>query len=495
MRRIGAVVAICLAVGAVTGSAGAAAFAAPAASPIEGTWGPTVPVPGLVALSPGFVNVLTSISCTGPGDCTAGGAYQSVGNGSPDTDSAYVASEVNGKWGNAEPVPGTVALNTGLGAATTAVSCSSPGNCAAAGYYAYLYGKSAVGVAGFVSSQVNGRWMTARPVPALSRAAHFAKVTAVSCAPARTAAARKAGLNCVAAGVSDLPRGTSAGFVLAEVHGTWETARPVPGLAATSAPSAVTSVSCPVPGACGIGGYYADKSGHRQAFVADEVNGTWRQAQPVPGTAALNAGGDASVTSVSCPAARACAAAGTYRPKKGPGQLFVVSESAGQWKRAIQLPGSGKLVRANGSTIGEVSCASAASCEVGGTLQTTASSTRGFLAGETSGRWGALYVVPGGTASTITALSCPAPGYCAAGGQRTNPPSGNGFPASVIVLDEAAGRWGKPVPVYSGYNVISYTVSVYAISCAAPRNCVAGGDENGIEGSPFAFVASETPVK
>ena len=498
MRRIGAVMAILIAVGALTGTAGAAAFAAPPASPaspaspVGGTWGPTVPVPGLVALSPGFVNVLTSISCTGPGDCTAGGAYQSVGNGSADTDSAYVVSEVNGRWGNAEAVPGTVALNTGLGAATTAVSCSSPGNCVAAGYYAYLYGNSAVGVAGFVASQVNGRWMTARP---LSRAARFAEVTAVSCAPARTAAARKAGLNCVAVGVSDLAPGTSAGFDLAEVHGTWGTARPVPGLAATPPGSAVTSVSCPVPGTCGIGGYYAGKSGRRQAFVANEVNGTWRKAQLVHGTATLNAGGDATVTSVSCPAVGACAAAGTYRPKKGPGQLFVVSESAGQWKQAIQLPGSGKLVTANGSTIGEVSCASAAVCEVGGTLQTAAATTRGFLAGETSGRWHALSVVPGGTASTITALSCPAPGYCAAGGQRTNPPSANGFPASVIVLDEAAGRWGKTVPLYSGYNVISSTDSVYAISCAAPRYCGAGGDRNGIEGSPFAFVANETPVK
>ena len=68
-------------------------------------------------------------------------------------------------------------------------------------------------------------------MPALSHAAHFAEVTAVSCAPARTAAARKAGLNCVAAGVSQLPPGTTAGFVLAEVHGTWGTARAVPGLA------------------------------------------------------------------------------------------------------------------------------------------------------------------------------------------------------------------------------------------------------------------------
>jgi len=501
MRRIGSALAIFLAVAALAGLTGTAASAMPSisampsAGPVGGTWSRPLPVPGQSALSPAEDEVVTSISCTGPGDCTAGGAYESSGNGNWDTDSAYVVSEVNGTWGVEETVPGTAALNTALGAATTAVSCSSPGNCAAVGYYSYQYGKSAVGVAGFVVNQVSGRWGTARPVPALTRAARFAQVTAVSCAPARTAAARKAGLSCVAVGVSHLAAATSAGFVLADVRGTWGTARPVPGLAVTPPGSAVTSVSCPVPGTCGIGGYYAGPSRRRQAFVANEVNGTWRKAQPVPGSATLNAGGDASVTSVSCPAAGACAAAGAYQPKKGPGQLFAVRESGGQWKQAIQLPGSGKLVAADGSAIGQVSCASAAACEVGGTLQTGASSTRGFLAGEANGRWSALYVVPGGSASTITALSCPAPGYCAAGGQRLNLPTPTNFPASVIVLDEAAGRWGKTLALFSGYNVISDTDSVYALSCAAPRSCGAGGDLNGgDEGLPVAFVVNERPA-
>ena len=103
--------------------------------------------------------------------------------------------------------------------------------------------------------------------------------------------------------------------------------------------------------------------------------------------------------------------------------------------------------------------------------------------------------MPGGSASTVTALSCPAPGYCAAGGQRINSPNPNGFPASVIVLDEAPGRCGKTVALFSGYNTISNTDSVYAISCAAPRSCGAGGDVNGFEAAPEAFVANEKPVK
>jgi hypothetical protein len=361
----------------------------------------------------------------------------------------------------------------------------------AVGYADYQYNKTAGGTAGFVINQVNGKWGTARPVPAFTSAVHSAKVTAVSCAPATTAAARMAGLNCVAAGVSQLPGGSSVGLVVAEVNGTWRAAQPVPGLASARPGSAVTSVSCPLPGSCGIGGYYSDKSGHRQAFVASEVSGTWHRAQQVPGTATLNAGGNASVTSVSCRAATTCAAAGTYRPGKGPGQLFVVNEGAGQWKRAIQLPGSGRFITGNGSSIGEVSCASATFCEVGGTLQ--AKAAKGFLAGEINGRWGALYVL----APTITALSCPAPGDCVAGGQRINPPPATFLDAaSAVVIDEAAGHWGKSVPLHSGENLIPSTDSVYAISCTAPRTCGAGGEgTGGDEALPFVFVASEKPVK
>jgi hypothetical protein len=481
MRRIVAVLAAFLAVGTLTGAA---------AEPVRGTWSQAAAVPGLSALSPEGVEVVTSMSCTGPGDCTAGGAYQSTDDTGPSPDQAYAVSEVHGTWGDAEAIPGTVALNTAVGATTTAVSCSSPGNCVAAGYYAYTYAKTATGIAGFVANQVNGAWQQARVVPDLTATSHYAEVTTVSCAPARTAGA---GLNCVAGGVSRLSASTTEGFVVAEVRGSWQAARPVPGLATTAPGSAVTSVSCPSSGNCGLGGYYAGSSRHDQAFVASEVSGTWHQAQPVPGLATLNAGGDARVTSLSCPAAGTCAAAGPYQPRSGPGQLFVADETAGQWKRAVQVPGSGKLITGTGSTVGQVSCASTATCTVGGTLSTGASATRGFFAAETSGRWGTLYVVPDGTSTTITALSCPAAGYCAAGGQQMNPPSAS-FPASAIAIDEAAGHWGKTVALASGYIGAPDTESIYAISCAAPRSCGAGGNLGGGMGRPYAVVASETPA-
>jgi len=46
-----------------------------------------------------------------------------------------VASEQNGTWGKAIEVPGSGALNKGISAGVTSVSCRSAGSCAAGGLY------------------------------------------------------------------------------------------------------------------------------------------------------------------------------------------------------------------------------------------------------------------------------------------------------------------------------------------------------------------------
>lgn len=58
--------------------------------------------------------------------------------------------------------------------------------------------------------------------------------------------------------------------------GTWGTAREVPGTAALNqgGSASVNSVSCGSAGNCSAGGFYTDGSGHQQAFVASETNGT-----------------------------------------------------------------------------------------------------------------------------------------------------------------------------------------------------------------------------
>jgi hypothetical protein len=76
-------------------------------------------VPGTAALSDGEFAEISSVSCASAGNCSAGGSYEGFSG-----DQAFVVSAVNGKWGKAEEVPGTAALNTNQVARMGSVSCA-----------------------------------------------------------------------------------------------------------------------------------------------------------------------------------------------------------------------------------------------------------------------------------------------------------------------------------------------------------------------------------
>jgi hypothetical protein len=115
--------------------------------------------------------------------------------------------------------------------------------------------------------------------------------------------------------------------------------------------------------------------------------GSWGRAVGVPGLGALNTGGDAQVTSVSCPSAANCAAGGYYAGHGSGG--FVAAERNGVWGTAIQLPGLQALSAGNAEVL-SVSCASAGNCAAGGYYfdRSLSENQQGFVAAERNGRWG-----------------------------------------------------------------------------------------------------------
>ena len=150
------------------------------ASEKHGRWGNAVEVPGMAALNTGGYPTLGFflVSCRAAGNCSAGGSYvDALGHWQ-----AFVVSQRNGIWSNAQEVPGTAALNTRGAAYATSVSCGSAGNCAAGGGYEDGFGQSQ----GFVVSEKNGRWGKAQKVPGLARLnkGGAAAVWALSCASA-----------------------------------------------------------------------------------------------------------------------------------------------------------------------------------------------------------------------------------------------------------------------------------------------------------------------
>src|SRR5258706_487103 len=99
--------------------------------------------------------------------------------------------------------------------------------------------------------------------------------------------------------------------------------------------------------------------------------GTWRTAIEVPGSGALNKGGNAEVFSVSCASAGNCAAGGAYSDGSGHAQAFAVSERHGTWGTARQVPRSGALNKGGDAVVFSVSCASAGFCAAGGPPRAT----------------------------------------------------------------------------------------------------------------------------
>jgi hypothetical protein len=398
----------------------------------NGRWGKSIEVPGSAALNAGGNAQVLSVSCPSAGNCAAGGYYTDGAL----HDQAFVASERNGRWGRAIEVPGSAALNPHANDWVYSVSCPSAGNCAAGGYYT----DSSFDIQAFVASERNGRWGTVIEVPgsAALNAGGNGVVLSVSCPSAG---------NCAAGGEYANRSARFQAFVSSERNGRWGNAIKVPGTAALNAGgvASVNWVSCPSAASCAAGGYYTDGSSRDQAFVATERNGRWGRAIEVPGSAVLNAGGSAQVLSVSCPSAGNCTAGGYYTDHAHRIQAFVATERNGLWGNAIEVPGSAALNAGGNAQVFSVSCPTAGSCAAGGEYADRSSRFQAFVASEQNGRWGNAIEVPRSAAlnadgnAQVFSVSCPTAGSCAAGGYYTDRTSSS----QAFVATERNGQWGN----------------------------------------------------
>jgi hypothetical protein len=465
-------------VAVLTGSPAGAKTSAVAAA--QGIWRTAVQVPGTAALNQAGNAGITSVSCASPGNCSAGGFY-ATGPALLKTVHAFVVSEVRGAWGKAVEVPGSAALNTGGDAEIQAVSCASAGNCSAGGFYTDRSHRAQA----FVVSQVRGAWGKAGEVPGSAALnTGTAWITSMSCASAG---------NCGAGGFYTARSGNQ-GFVVSQVGGIWGKARQVPSATLNASGGGfVNSVSCASAGNCSAGGMYADKAARTQAFVVSQVRGAWGKPIEVPGTAPLNVGGTAIIYSVSCASAGNCSAAGTYANKTGRSQVFVVSQVRGAWGKAQQVPGMAALNTVGNAEILSLSCASAGNCGAGG-FYSGRSGSQAFVVSQVGGVWRTAAQVPGSAAlntgrqAGITSVSCASAGYCGAGGDYT----GKAGKSQAFVVSEVRGAWGKAqvVPGSATLNRGGYA-GVSSVSCASAGNCGAVGFYTDLAGQWQVFAVNQ----
>ena len=325
----------CVGVGLYSDTNGSNDDQAMVATETGGAWGAaseiTLPA-GASTTAGGQFAQLQSVTCTSPGNCVAVGSYVPASTNPALNDQAMVVAESGGIWGTAQQLtlPSNYETNGTLQTAyLSTVTCTSPGNCVAAG----AYNDMSDDPEGMVVTEASGVWGQASelvlPTNALPVAQiNSAALTAVTCTGAG---------DCVAVGYYPDTTGSVQPMVSTEAGGVWDRASeltlPPDAITTAGAQSAgMNSVTCTSPGDCVAAGSYVDTNGStdRLAMAASESGGAWGPASTVslPPFNNTTAGGqDASLDSVTCTSLGNCVAAGTYTDTNGSGdkQAMVVS--------------------------------------------------------------------------------------------------------------------------------------------------------------------------
>ena len=316
------------------------------------TWASSIEVPGLGAVNAGNATV-NSIACTSRGNCVVGGQYTDASG----NQQAFMDNEVNNTWGSAVTV---AALdNAGGSAAIQTVACGGVEQCYGVGYYTDSQGNEQgivvpddqdVGTALEVTGTINN---------VDGQGDGLASLNTVACGSST---------ECTAGGAYTDTTNDLQALVVDSSQGTWADPIAVPGVQAlnTNGAAATVSVACPSVGYCTLVGIYSISATQLLPFEDQESNGTWGTAQELPGVAALSPGDVAIPGALSCSSVGNCVVGGDYANSAGATQAFVADEVQGTWEPATPVNGLGSLDAGTSSATRAVSCASDGNCSAGG---------------------------------------------------------------------------------------------------------------------------------
>lgn len=229
---------------------------------VHGHWGQAIATPGLPALNQGHDAALDAISCPTPGDCGAVGTY-AIADG---TYEMFVVNEINGAWDRAIEIPGTARFST---LTSVLISCFSAGNCEAGGSLEGGASDEDDDDHAFVVSQVDGTWHKAIEVPGLARLdkADESAVISLSCSSAGNCGAAGFYASALIKG-----RAVQQAFVVNQVHGVWAKPIEVQGTGTlnTAGDAAAIAISCPATNRCSAGGFYQSKKSGVRTFAVSQ---------------------------------------------------------------------------------------------------------------------------------------------------------------------------------------------------------------------------------
>jgi hypothetical protein len=395
----------------------------------NGVWQRAEVIEGTATRDVGNNATINALSCASPGNCSAGGSFvngaglshEQFFNGDAST-TAFVVNEVAGTWRGAHAVTGVVAPGIEEGAAITFVSCTSAGNCAAAGRFASVGcadGDNTCVLAGatykrqfeksFVVNEVHGVWGQPQWLRDANRG-EYPTLNGLSCgAPG----------SCAVVGTSESPSGEQEGFVVNEVGGKWQRAALFPATELTGQTSSqLYAVSCGSRGNCTAGGSYTYKYGDTSPFLVDETAGTWRRPIVAKGSSGADLNGYAQIQSISCATSNECTAFGEALSRDENLNYFVLTNREGTWSSARLVPGM-KSTAFQGYGGSEMACSASQSCVVAGSYFTSLPSTTPYALTENDGHFSRVKNLRGvarldlaPTAGDVVALSCGASNDC-----------------------------------------------------------------------------------
>ena len=413
----------------------------------------------------------TDVACTSPGNCVAvGDATASDG-----TQLAIVQSQRTGVWSAVQPATFAAGIeNTNPNEGFAAVSCAAADSCVAVGWFLDAAGNQEA----MTMTDVGGVWGTARPATfgaGVANAAPDALFTSVSCAAVGA---------CTAAGqFYDVAGGVEA-MTASAVGGVWSAV--TPAVVASSeqprvANDGFAAIDCATPGNCTAVGWFRDSDGHQQAMTESDTAGHWSTAIPARIPPGVEDTPNDEFTSVSCPTALNCTAAGWFLYAGGHQRSFIAAESNGKWATGIPsyIPAG---LSASGLFQGftSISCPSVGNCATVGWLKLASGGIGAVMWMENAGRWQSLTTATfDGTVhgpvpnDGFTAVSCATPGNCTAAGYFVDA-NGN---REAMTASATGGIWSTSVPATvpaDAGNVNPYD-GFTSVDCVSPGNCEAAG--------------------
>ena len=257
--------------------------------------------------APGSVAYLYSVACPAASACTVSGDYDTVSGRSE----GMLLTRSGTSWTAVEsPVPAGAFSDSF--ASPSALQCSAPTSCVAAGYY-FVSSRNDQGLL-LAGAGASWKSLTA-PLPRGGVKTVDARLYSLAC----TSASR-----CVATGTYGRSVSDQEALLVTGSGTTWTAASApaAPGARASAAPGAsLLAVTCAAVSACLAVGYYTGSSGTQDGLIVTGAGSTWASSQtPLPSGASRSG---AILDAVTC-ATASCMAVGYYTDSAGHVEGLVV---------------------------------------------------------------------------------------------------------------------------------------------------------------------------